>query len=205
MRPVMALRWRRAQARPRLARFGHRSCSGPLAHLGNAMLPVRSEAPAGRDRPVGASRDDCWVMAGSGCTSIAPSAGIGWCRVLDAWLSRGRVTQSRCAASMKTTTIPSIRVGPDFRAEVEAVPGEEETRSQFVEASVRASVERRRMQAEFIARGPRSRDEARRTGDCVDAGEVIDGLQRRRAATCPRTCCSMGGRSAWPPGADRGT
>lgn len=80
---------------------------------------------------------------------------------------------------MKTTTIPSIRVEPDFRAKVEAVLSEGETLSQFVEASVRASVERRRMQAEFIARGLRSRDEARRTGDYVDADVVIDGLQRK--------------------------
>jgi predicted transcriptional regulator len=80
---------------------------------------------------------------------------------------------------MKTTTIPSIRVEPDFRAKVEAVLTEGETLSQFVEASVRASVERRRMQAEFIARGLRSRDEAHRTGDYVDADVVIDGLQRK--------------------------
>jgi hypothetical protein len=45
---------------------------------------------------------------------------------------------------MKTTTIPSIRVEPDFRAEVEAVLADGETLSQFVEASVRATVERRR-------------------------------------------------------------
>lgn len=80
---------------------------------------------------------------------------------------------------MKTTTIPSIRVEPDFRAKVEAVLSEGETLSQFVEASVRASVERRRIQAEFIARGLRSRDEAHRTGDYVDADVVIDGLQRK--------------------------
>lgn len=80
---------------------------------------------------------------------------------------------------MKTTTIPSIRVEPDFRAEVEAVLGDGETLSQFVEASVRASVERRRMQAEFIARGLDSRDQARRTGDYVDAELVLDNLQRK--------------------------
>jgi len=87
---------------------------------------------------------------------------------------------------MKTTTIPSIRVEPDFRAEVEAVLGEGETVSQFVETSVRAGVERRRMQAEFIARGLRSRDEARRTGDYVDADTVIDGLQRKLDAAHTR-------------------
>lgn len=89
------------------------------------------------------------------------------------------MTQLRYSGQMKTTTIPSIRVEPDFRAEVEAVLREGETLSQFVEASVRASVERRRMQAEFIARGLRSRDEAQRTGDYVDADVVLDNLQRK--------------------------
>ena len=65
---------------------------------------------------------------------------------------------------MKSTTIPSIRVEPDFRAEVEAVLAEGETLSQFVGATVRASVERRRIQGESIARGLRSREEARRMG-----------------------------------------
>jgi hypothetical protein len=80
---------------------------------------------------------------------------------------------------MKTATIPSVRVEPEFRAEVEAVLGEGETLSEFVEASVRASVERRRAQAEFVARGLRSREEARRTGEYVDADVVVDGLQRK--------------------------
>ena len=80
---------------------------------------------------------------------------------------------------MKTATIPSVRVEPEFRAEVEAVLGEGETLSEFVEASVRASVERRRIQAEFIARGLRSRDEARRTGQYVDADVVVANLQRK--------------------------
>ena len=56
---------------------------------------------------------------------------------------------------------------------------EGETLSEFVESSVRASVERRRVQAEFVARGLRSRDEARRTGNYVDAEVVLEGLQRR--------------------------
>ena len=80
---------------------------------------------------------------------------------------------------MKTATIPSVRVDPEFRAEVEALLGEGETLSEFVEASVRATVQRRRVQAEFIARGLRSRDEAQRTGDYVDADLVIEQLQRK--------------------------
>jgi Arc/MetJ-type ribon-helix-helix transcriptional regulator len=80
---------------------------------------------------------------------------------------------------MKSATIPSVRVEPDFRAELEAVLADGESLSEFVEASVRASVERRRVQAEFVARGLRSRDEARRTGDYVEADAVLDGLQRK--------------------------
>ena len=96
------------------------------------------------------------------------------------------MSQLRYTEPMKTTTIPSIRVEPDFRAEVEAVLTEGETLSQFVEASVRASVERRRMQAEFIARGLRSRDEARRTSDYVDADVVLGNRQRKLDAARTR-------------------
>jgi len=96
------------------------------------------------------------------------------------------VVQLRYTEPMKTTTIPAIRVEPDFRAEVEAVLSEGETLSQFVEASVRASVERRRVQAEFTARGLRSCDEARRTGDYVDADEVLGNLQRKLDAAHTR-------------------
>ena len=98
----------------------------------------------------------------------------------------GNVPHLRYTGSVKTATIPSVRVEPEFRAEVEAVLADGETLSQFVETSVRASVERRRMQAEFIARGLRSRDEARRTDDYVDADTVIDGLQRKLDAARSR-------------------
>lgn len=96
------------------------------------------------------------------------------------------MAQLRYTELVKTTTIPSIRVEPDFRAEVEAVLAEGETLTQFVEASIRATVERRRMQAEFIERGLRSRDKARRTGDYVDADVVIDNLQRKLDAARSR-------------------
>jgi hypothetical protein len=80
---------------------------------------------------------------------------------------------------MKTATLPSVRVEPEFRSEVESVLGDGETLSQFVELSVRAGVERRRAQAEFVARGLRARDEASRTGDYVDADDFAAGLQRQ--------------------------
>ena len=80
---------------------------------------------------------------------------------------------------MKTATIPSVRVEPELRAEVESLLSEGETVSEFVEASVRATVLRRRNQAEFIARGLRSLDDARRTNNDVDADVVVQTLQRK--------------------------
>ena len=87
---------------------------------------------------------------------------------------------------MKTTTIPSVRVEPELRAELESLLGEGETLSEFVEASVRATVLRRRNQAEFIARGLRSLAEARRTGDYVEADVVLQTLQSRLDAARTR-------------------
>ena len=94
---------------------------------------------------------------------------------------------------MKTISIPSFPVEPEFLAEIESVLAEGESLSVFVEASVRASVERRRVQAEFIARGLRSRDEVRRTGDYVDADVVVADRQsklddaRARLSKPPKT------------------
>lgn len=92
----------------------------------------------------------------------------------------------RYTTSMKTATIPSVRVEPELRAEVESLLGEGETLSEFVEASVRASVQRRRVQAEFLARGLRSLDQARRSGEYVDADVVIGELQRKLDAARAR-------------------
>jgi hypothetical protein len=80
---------------------------------------------------------------------------------------------------MKTVSIPSVPVEPEFLAEIELVLAEGESVAEFVEAAVRASVERRRVHSEFVARGLRSRDEAKRTGDYVDADDVAAGLQDR--------------------------
>lgn len=87
---------------------------------------------------------------------------------------------------MKTATIPSVRVEPELRAEVESLLGEGETVSEFVEASVRATVLRRRHQAEFVARGLRSLEDARRTGDYADADAVVQKLQRKLDAAQKR-------------------
>ncbi len=77
---------------------------------------------------------------------------------------------------MKTASIPSLRVDPELRQAAESVLQEGETLSNFVEKSLRANIEHRRMQQEFIARGLASRDEARRTGEYFDAEDVLGEL-----------------------------
>lgn len=77
---------------------------------------------------------------------------------------------------MKTASIPSLRVAPDLRKAAESVLQEGETISSFVEQSLRANIERRQLQQEFIARGLASRDEARRTGEYYSADEVLQEL-----------------------------
>lgn len=107
-------------------------------------------------------------------------------RVLRADARGPDATHLHYNALMKTATIPSVRVEPELRAEVESLLSEGETVSEFVEASVRASVLRRRNQAEFVARGLRSLDDARRTSDYVDADAVVQKLQRKLDAARKR-------------------
>jgi predicted transcriptional regulator len=90
---------------------------------------------------------------------------------------------------MKTATFPSLRVDPELREAAEGVLQDGESLSNFVEQSIRESIERRLTQSAFIARGLRSRDEARRTGTYVNADVVIKHLGRMlaRAKTSAKT------------------
>jgi len=82
---------------------------------------------------------------------------------------------------MKTATFPSLRVDPDLRQAAEEVLQDGESLSSFVEQSIRESVERRQAQREFIARGLRSRDGARRAGAYVMSDTVIGRLEKMLA------------------------
>ena len=79
---------------------------------------------------------------------------------------------------MKTATLPSLRVAPELRQAAEAVLQEGETLSSFVEQAIREGIERRQAQREFIARGLRSRDRARRSSKYVAAESVIGRLEK---------------------------
>lgn len=73
---------------------------------------------------------------------------------------------------MKTATLPSLRVEPELRDAAQSVLQEGETLSGFIEASVRESIDRRRIRAEFLARGLASREQAKTSGVHFSAGEV---------------------------------
>ncbi|CAI9008902.1 MULTISPECIES: YlcI/YnfO family protein [Burkholderia] len=73
---------------------------------------------------------------------------------------------------MKTATMPALRVDPQLREAAESVLEQNETLSAFMELALRDGIARRRLQHEFVARGLASRDEARRTGEYVDAADV---------------------------------
>ncbi len=87
---------------------------------------------------------------------------------------------------MKTATLPSIRVEPEFRATVESLLRDAETLTEFVENAVRETVLRRRNQAEFLARGIQSLEAAKRNDDYVDADVVLGKLHQRLAAAKTR-------------------
>ena len=81
---------------------------------------------------------------------------------------------------MKTATIPSLPVEPGLRDATESVLQNGESLSSFVEQSIPASIERRRAQQAFIARGLASRNEARRTGEYFAAEDVLRELDDMR-------------------------
>ncbi|MES5097378.1 YlcI/YnfO family protein [Agrobacterium sp. BA1120] len=83
---------------------------------------------------------------------------------------------------LKTATLPSLRVEPEFRDKAESVLKDGETLSAFMEAAVRKQVEIRKSQAEFIARGIASLEESQRTGIYYSADEVHAELRAMLAA-----------------------
>ena len=78
---------------------------------------------------------------------------------------------------MKTASMPSLRVDPELRHDAESVLRDGETLSSFMEQALRSSIQSRRVQKEFIARGLTSRDEAKRTGEYFSADDVLVEMQ----------------------------
>jgi len=80
---------------------------------------------------------------------------------------------------MKTATFPSLRVDPALRQAAEDMLADDESLSSFVEQAIRAQVERRQSQRDFIARGLASRDEAQRTGVYISSEQMVETLKQR--------------------------
>ncbi len=80
---------------------------------------------------------------------------------------------------MKTATLPSLRVEPEFRDKAESVLREGETLSAFIEEAIRTEVEIRKSQAEFIARGLAAREESKLTGIYHTTDDVLAMMRRR--------------------------
>jgi predicted transcriptional regulator len=83
----------------------------------------------------------------------------------------------RKETAMKTASMPSLRVDPELRQDAESVLRDGETLSSFMEQALRSSIQSRRVQKEFIARGLTSRDEANRTGEYFAAEDVLVEMQ----------------------------
>jgi predicted transcriptional regulator len=87
----------------------------------------------------------------------------------------------RDTEKMKSSSIPSVRVEPDLRAEIESLLTNGETLSEFVETSVREAVKRRRQTSAFIQRGLESLAHAQATGEFIDADVVVASLEAKMA------------------------
>lgn len=84
--------------------------------------------------------------------------------------------------TMKSATIPPLRVTPELRQAAESVLRDGESLSSFVESSLIKHVESRKAQQEFIARGLVARDNARKSGEYVskeDSLAALDGILNR--------------------------
>lgn len=91
---------------------------------------------------------------------------------------------------MKTATRPWLRIDPELQAAAESVLKEGESLFAFVENSVKAQINYRKTQAEFIARGLASLVESERTGVYFTSKEVLgklkDMLDAKRAESRSR-------------------
>jgi hypothetical protein len=86
----------------------------------------------------------------------------------------------------KSRTIPPLRVSEQLRADAESVLAPGETLSAFVMDAVSRTIDFRKAQLDFLARGTASAERARSKGGYVSAEKAIGGL-RKRLASAQRT------------------
>jgi hypothetical protein len=84
-------------------------------------------------------------------------------------------------SSAKSRTIPPLRVSEQLRADAESVLAPGETLSAFVMDAVSRTIDFRKSQLDFLARGMTSAERARIEGGYVPADKVVAGLRKRLA------------------------
>ncbi len=84
--------------------------------------------------------------------------------------------------AMKTATLPSLRVEPELRREVERLLAPGESLSTFVEDAIRKSVEIRAADEVFGKRALAAREESRKTGRYFSAASVLRDLKTQTRA-----------------------
>jgi hypothetical protein len=82
-------------------------------------------------------------------------------------------------STAKSRTIPPLRVSEQLRADAESVLAPGETLSAFVMDAVSRTIDFRKSQLDFLARGRASAERARTEGDYVPANKAIAGLRKR--------------------------
>ena len=80
---------------------------------------------------------------------------------------------------MKSATLPAVRIAPELKHELQAVLGDTETLSAFVEKAVRDAVNFRRTQMEFLARGEQAWQQYQQHGQSRPADAAFDDIQQR--------------------------
>jgi hypothetical protein len=89
--------------------------------------------------------------------------------------------QEQFMSSAKSRTIPPLRVSEELRADAESVLAPGETLSAFVMDAVSRTIDFRKSQLDFLARGIASAERARAKGDYVPADKAIARLRKRLA------------------------
>src|SRR3984885_12565432 len=89
--------------------------------------------------------------------------------------------QEQFMSSAKSRTIPPLRVSEELRADAESVLAPGETLSAFVMDAVSRTIDFRKAQLDFLARGIASAERARAEGGYVPADKAIAGLRKRLA------------------------
>ena len=82
-------------------------------------------------------------------------------------------------SSAKSRTIPPLRVSQQLRADAESVLAPGETLSAFVMDAVSRSIDFRKSQLDFLARGIASAERAQMEGGYVPAEKVMAALRKR--------------------------